>query len=149
MTTPPAAPSAPPSAPRSRFVVAGGLAALAGVLSLAIALLGLALADGVTVVGRNSYGTEFLDPRVLYAIPLLLPLIALAAHHSARIGTLALVAATVPLGYAIEESNRRLMESGWGSGLEVLAWLIPIGFLIAGAFAVVIGGCTGHVKRRG
>ena len=82
----------------SRFLVAGGLAALAAGGSLALALLSLHLADGVTFLGDSSYDTEFLDPAILRLVPVLLPVLGLAAYYSGRVGLLALVARHRPAG---------------------------------------------------
>lgn len=132
----------------SRFLVAGGLAALAAGGSLALALLSLHLADGVTFLGDSSYDTEFLDPAVLRLVPVLLPVLGLAAYYSGRVGLLALVGATLPLGYAAAESIRRTDEAGWSDGLEVLVWLLPIGLLLAGAIAWAVGVLAGRAARR-
>lgn len=132
----------------ARFLMAGGLAALAAVGSLVLSLLSLGLAEGVTAIDATSYETEFIDPTMLRLIPLLLPVIAFAAYHSARVGAVALVAAAVPLAYAVQVSIQRTDEAGFGSGLEMLSWVIPVGFAAAGLVAVVVGALIGHARRR-
>ena len=36
------------------------------------------------------------------------------------------------------ETVRRAVDSGWGDGLEVLAFLVPVGLLVAGGLAVAV-----------
>lgn len=124
------------------------LVLLATGASVAIALLALDLAAGVTRVRGRCCETEFIDATTLGLLWLLAPVVALAAVSSWRLALLGVVGVVVPQWLAMVEVMDRYAESGWGDGLEVLGFLVPIQAALVGAVAVVGGALVGQGVRR-
>ncbi|WP_448641535.1 hypothetical protein [Geodermatophilus sp. URMC 63] len=94
-------------------------------LSTAVAVLALVTARGVVHLGGDSYRTEFVSGWWWLAFALA-PVPALTARRrpaAARAPTLALVG---PQVVAAAVCVARYRSSGWGDGLEVLAFLHPL-----------------------
>ncbi|CAN5304733.1 hypothetical protein BH18ACT9_BH18ACT9_14250 [soil metagenome] len=137
-----------PSAPR-RAHLAVGLVWVAVTLagSVAIGLVGLAAARGVTRIGRSSYDTEFIHPATSGALLLLLLPAMMAGRSAGRLVVPVVLAAAVPQWLVAGEVVGRYQESGWGDGLEVFAYLTPlwVGFLCA--VAASLGWLLGRNRR--
>lgn len=54
----------------------------------------------------------------------------------------------VPQWFAQDEVVARYDESGWGDGLEVLGYALPLGVLVLGGVVVLVGGLVGRARRR-
>lgn len=132
--------------PRAR--VAALLAVLVAVAGLLIVLLALHLADGATLVSGTTYDTEFIDGRVLSLAWLLVPVVGTTAYLSTPWGILAGLAATASQLYGAAETVHRYRVSGWADGLEVFAYLWPIGVLGLSAVAVLVGALARLAQRR-
>lgn len=92
--------------------------------------------------------TEFIDEKTLGFLWLLFPVLALAAVWSLRLGLLGVLGIAVPQWLAMGEVMDRYAESGWGSGLEVFGYLLPILTALIGAVAVLVGALVGGALRR-
>ena len=99
-------------------------------LSSAVAVLALATARGVTPLGDGVYDTEFISASWWLAW-LLLPVPVAAARHRPRAAAFRTVALVLPQFVAAAVCVPRYRSSGWGDGLEVLAFLHPL--LLTGA----------------
>ncbi len=107
--------------------------------SAVIGLVGLASASGVTRLSRNDYDTEFLHPSTLMvALGLVVPVFC-CAWLWPRAGGAAVLAAVVPQVATAHRVVSRYQESGWGDGLEVLSYLLPIIVGVACAIAALAG----------
>ncbi len=126
-------------AARSRSDVVAALVLLAA--SAAIAVWALVLARGEVALGGGSHATEFISPWWWWAF-LLAPVPALAGRTRAAATTL-LAALVAPHVVAAAVCVGRYRSSGWGSGLEVLAFLHPV------LLALVGGALVGVLRRRG
>ncbi len=126
-------------AARSLSDLAAALVILAA--SVTIAVLALGRARGEVALGGGSYATEFISPWWWLAF-LLAPVPALAGRT--RVAATTLVAALVtPHVVAATVCVARYRSSGWGSGLEVLAYLHPV------LLTLVSGALVGVLRRRG
>ena len=57
-------------------------------------------------------------------------------------------AVAVPQWLAMGEVMERYAERGWGDGLEVLGYLVPIQTALVGAVGVLVGALVGGGVRR-
>ena len=129
MTTPRSRSARLLSACVSAACVAGAAAATAAAL---------AAASGVTPLGGNSYDTEFIDGG-LYALSWLsLVGLAVAAWWAAVPAVLGLVGVVAVTTAGMAVTVRRYAESGWGSGLEYLGFVVPVGLLLVGSAALAV-----------
>jgi hypothetical protein len=124
------------------------LVLLATAASVAIALAALDLAAGVTRPRGRCCQTEFIDEKTLDFLWLLFPVLALAAVWSWRLALLGVLGIAVPQWLAMGEVMDRYAESGWGSGLEVFGYLVPIQTAFIGAVSVLVGALVGRGVRR-
>lgn len=124
------------------------LVVLVAAASTAVALVALDLASGVTRPRGRCCQTEFIDTRTLGWLWLLYPLVALAAAWSWRLALLGVPGLAVPQWLAINAVMDRYDESGWGDGLEVLGYLLPIQTAVIGTVAVMVGSSVGSGLRR-
>lgn len=124
------------------------LVLLAAAASVALAVVALDLASGVTRPRGRCCRTEFIDSRTLDLLWLLYPLLALAAAWSWRVASLGVPGLALPHWVAMNEVMDRYAESGWGDGLEVLGYLFPIQVAVIGAFSVLLGSLVGQGVRR-
>lgn len=124
------------------------LVLLAVAASVAMALVALDLAAGVTRPGGRCCETEFIDERTLGFRWLLFPVLALAAFWSWRLALVGVLAITVAQWLAMAEVMDRYAESRWSSGLEVLGYLVPIQTALVGTVAVVAGALVGALASR-
>ena len=124
------------------------LVLLAAAGSVAIALVALDLAAGVTRPRGRCCETEFIDATTFSFRWLLLPILALAAAWSLRLALLGVLTVAVPQWLAMGVVMDRYAESGWSDGLEVLGYLVPIQTAVVGAIAVLVGGLLGKGARR-
>lgn len=122
------------------------LAALAVLAQVVLGALALARADGVVQLepGGTSYHTEFADPAFLHLGWLVLPLIGVAAARWWLGGLLALAGTVAVHAVVATEEIRRWQESGWASGLEILSYLVPVGMLVLGGVAWIVGLLAGR-----
>ena len=133
-----------------RHLVALGLALLVAVASTAIVLVALDLATGEQVRRDGTCcDVEFLEYRVLQLTWLLFPLVGVAAWFSVRGALVAVIGMTVPQWLAQHEVVARYDRSGWGDGLEVLGYAVPLGVLVLAVVMVVVGGLLGRARRTG
>lgn len=122
---------------------------LAAAASVAIALVALDLAAGVTRPRGRCCETEFIDASTLRFLWLLHPVLALAAVWSWRLALLGVPGVAVPQWLAMGKVMDRYAESGWGDGLEVFGYLVPIQTAFIGAVPVLVGALVdGGVRRR-
>lgn len=133
---------------RRQHLVPLTLVLLATAASVAIALVALDLAAGVTRPRGRCCETEFIDATTLGLLWLLYPALALAAAWSWRWALLGVVGIAVPQWLAMSEAMDRYAESGWNDGLEVFGYLVPIQTAVLGALAVLVGALVGGVVRR-
>lgn len=124
------------------------LVLVATVASVAIALVALDLATGVTRPRGRCCRTEFIDRRTLELLWLLHPLLGLTAALSWRLAMLGVSGVAVPQWLAMREVVERYADSGWGDGLEVLGYLMPIQTAFFGSVAVFLGALIGGAARR-
>ena len=111
------------------------------VLSTAVAVLALGTADGVVHLGGPDYRTEFITGWWWLAF-LLVPLPAAFARRRPVTAAAVTVALVVPHVVAAAVSVARYRTSGWGSGLEALAFAHPV------LLALVTWGLMVAVRRR-
>jgi hypothetical protein len=132
----------PPVLGRRRDLVgdlAGALVVLA--LSVGVAVLALATADGVTPLGDDAYRIEFASAWWWLAW-LLVPIPALTARRRPRGAALQAAALVLPQFVAAAVCVSRYRSSGWSDGLEGLAFLQPV------LLTVVTCGLVALLRRR-
>jgi len=138
----------PRAVPATRHLLGLALALAAVGCVVAGTLLGLHFASGATATTDVDHHVEFMDPAWHALSWLAVPLVVAAAWHSPWCAAVAGVAgAAVGLGGAAE-TVRRFDASGFSSGLEIFAFLSPLGFLAVAMIGLVIGGTLGHQQRR-
>jgi hypothetical protein len=132
--------------PRHRVALV--LALLATLASFAVVVAALGLADGEEV-RRNGLccDVELLDYTVLQLTWLIFPLVAGAAWFSGRVAPLAVLGMAVPQWFAAHEVVARYQRSGWGDGLEVLAYAVPLGVLVLAAVVALVAALVGRARR--
>ncbi|MBS2936256.1 hypothetical protein KDN32_00695 [Nocardioides sp. J2M5] len=132
---------------RARSVWTAALAATAAAVAWSGTAVALAVAPGVTVLGGDTYDTEFIDgPFYLMAALLSLGLVAVAAAWSWRWAVAGLLASVGALTWGAAVCVRRYADSGWGDGLEVLVYVVPLGVAVAGLVLVTL---IPWLRRRG
>lgn len=132
-----------------RHLIALALALLVTAASVAIVLLALDRASGEQLRGPGECcDVEFIDHRVLQLTWVLFPVIGAAAWFSTRVALVGLVGMVVPQWLAMDEVVDRYDRSGWGEGLEVLWYAVPVGVLVLGGLAVLVAGLLGGRSRR-
>ncbi|WP_372735262.1 hypothetical protein [Nocardioides sp.] len=132
----------------SRHLVSAALSSAAVGGCYAVVLIALSVASGETLIEGSSYSTEYIDVGVYALTALAIPLLAIAAGYSVGVALLGAAGVFAVEWWAIYESNQRLAAAGWADGLEVLAYLLPIGALLATVVLVVIGWLVGRARRR-
>lgn len=135
-----------PTGRRSRSLVLTALTVLAHVVLVVLALdraAGAVLVDPQT----SSWSTEYIDPGFWNATWLLVPLTGVAAAMWVWGGVLTVALAVVAHGMAATVTVQRYDAGGWGSGLEVLSYLWPLGHLVLGGIAVLVGALIGRAHR--
>lgn len=132
---------------RSRLI-APALSVSAILWQLGTTLLSLATASGVTRIDRFNYETEFSNGPIDALGWLSVILIALAAYRSLAWGLVAVAGVTAVQWAGAHEVVQRYQESGWGDGLESLAYLAPIAMLVVGLLTTVVAGLAGRAARR-
>ena len=115
------------------------LVVLVAVASSVVAVVALDLAAGVTRPRGRCCKTEFIDTPTLGWLWLLYPLVALAAAWSWRLALLAVPGIAVPQWLAMDVVMDRYAESGWGDGLEVLGYAVPVVAAVIGVVSVWVG----------
>lgn len=131
-----------------RHLVSAALAVLVTVASVALVLLALDQAIGERANPDGSCcEVEFIDYRILQLTWLLFPLLGVAAAFSVRVSLVALLGMTVPQWLAMNEVIARYDRSGWGDGLEMLGYAVPLGVLALGVVTVLVGGLVGRSRR--
>ena len=131
-----------------RHLVALGVAFLVTVASTGIVLVALDLASGEQVRRDGTCcDVEFLDHGVLQLTWLLFPVVGLAGWLSVRGALVAVLGLTVPQWLAQNEVVGRYDRSGWGDGLEVLGYAVPLGVLVLSLVMVAVGGLLGRARR--
>lgn len=133
---------------RRERLVPLSLVLLAVAASVVIAVVALDLAAGVTRPRGRCCETEFIDGKTLRLLWLLHPVLALAAAWSWRWAVLGVLGVAVPQWLAMDEVMNRYAESGWGDGLEVLGYLVPIQTAFVGGVSVLVGALVGGGARR-
>jgi len=132
-----------------RHLVASGLVLLVTLSSVALVLVALDQALGERVRPDGSCcDVEFIDYGLLQLAWLLFPVLGVAAWFSARVALVGILGMVVPQWLAQNEVVERYDQSGWGDGLEVLGYVIPIGVLVLGAVTVLVGWLVGRSRRR-
>ncbi len=134
----------------SRHATAALLAAFSFITSVVLVLVALEISTGATLQpgSTTSYDTEYIDWRV-YAVTALLPFVlGVAAAYSAWFAVLGTVGVFGVELWGVWESNERLAAAGWSDGLEVLAFLLPVGALVGTLVLVLIGGVAGSSQRK-
>lgn len=135
--------------PRRRHLVAALAALVATLASVVIVLVALDQASGEQLrPGGDCCDVEFIDAGVLQLTWLLFPVLGASAWFSVRVALAGLVGMVVPQWLAMTETITRYDRSGWGDGLEVLGYVIPLGVLVLGAVAVLVGGLVGRARRQ-
>lgn len=132
---------------RSKAVLLTALLVLTHAL---LVLLALDRADGAVLLepGGTSYATEFIDADFWNLAWLLVPLTGVAAALWLPAGLVAAALSVVAHSVAATVTVRRYDAGGWSDGLEVLSYLWPLGHLVLGLVAVVVGGLIGRSRRR-
>jgi hypothetical protein len=118
-----------------RGACAGAVAVLA--LSTAIAVLALRAASGVTALGGDSYRTEFISSWWWTAF-LLVPVPVVLARRWPRSAAVPVLALVLPQVVAAAVCVSRYRSSGWGDGLEALAFVQPLLLLALTAVLVAV-----------
>ena len=133
---------------RARHLIALAASLLATVASGALMLWCLATAtvNDPAATEMQSYSTEYLNYSLFPLALLLLPVLGFAAALSVRVSLFGVAGVAVTQFWAVGEGNSRLVEAGWGQGLEVLAFAIPLGTTLLGLLAVVVGGILGRAR---
>ena len=116
--------------------------------SVGIAVAALHLAAGVTRARGGCCETEFIDGTTLHLLWLLYPLVAVAAYWSWSTALVGVAGLAVPQWLAMNEVMERYAETGWGDGLEVLGYLLPVQVAVLASAAVLLGAWAGR-RRRG
>jgi len=112
------------------------LAVLSSLLTWGLVLIALHEAPGATLVSGTTYDTEFIHSGWYGLTVIGLALVVATAALSGGWGLGAVVVTVAAQWYAAAETVARYQESGWGDGLEVFAYLAPIGWAIVGLLAV-------------
>ena len=115
--------------------------------SVGTAIAALDLASGVTRTRGGCCETEFIDGTTLHLLWLLYPVIAAAGYWSWRTALLGVAGVALPQWLAMNEVMDRYAESGWGDGLEVLGYLLPIQVAVLASGAVLVGALVGRRRR--
>ena len=131
-----------------RHLVAAALVLFVTLASIAVVLVALDQALGERVGPDGSCcDVDFIDYGLLQLTWLLFPVLGVAAWFSARVALAGIVGMTVPQWLATNEVIDRYYRSGWGDGLEVLGYAIPLGVLVLGGVTVLVGGLLGRARR--
>ena len=126
--------------PARRRTLSAPLAATgAAAVAWAGTALALAQASGVTHLGRDSYDTEFIEATTYDLAALAAVLLAgLAARRSWRLAVGGLAVAVAGLVWGGTVTVDRYADSGWGDGLEVVVYLVPLGAAVVGLAAIAV-----------
>lgn len=107
------------------------------VVASAIPAYALVSATGVTPLGDDNFDTEFISAAWAWAwLLVLIP--GVAAWVRPRVSAVLGVAVVVPQVVAAGICVGRYSASGWGDGLEVLAFLLPAGMVVLIAVQLVV-----------
>ncbi len=132
-----------------RSVWTAALAAAAALVAWSGTAAALVVAPGVTLLGGDTYDTEFIDgPFYLAAALLSLGLVAVTAAWSWRWAVAGLLASVGALTWGASVCVRRYAESGWGDGLEVLVYVVPLGIAVTGLGLVALIRWLGRRGRK-
>lgn len=120
--------------------IAATLTVITAAASVIVGWVSLSTAPGVTALGDGEFSTEFANAGAM-AWAWWLPIAAAASAYcaGARWGLATAAAATVPQIVVAAIVVNRYAASGFGDGLEVLAYLLPIGVFCCGAALAGIG----------
>jgi len=117
-------------------------------ISTVLVVLSLQTATGVTYLGGTSYETEFMNSTWGQAgFLLFVPIFLLSRRHPKQ-AAISVIAAIVPQFALPTIVVYRYIDGGWGSGLEFLAYLMPILMLPLFAAAAAAGAWLGRRKQR-
>lgn len=133
---------------RPSFRTSGWLAVVgAALVATAIPVHALITASGVTYLGDDSYNTEFIA--VSWSWSWLLVLIpGVAAWFRPRLAWVLGFVVVAPQVVAAAVAVGRYGASGWGDGLEVLAFLLPIGMGVLIVAQIVIATAVRRYRAR-
>ena len=106
------------------------------------------LAPGVVQVGPSDFRTDFLEPRVMKLVWLLPLAVAGVSALDPRVGAVTGVAGLVPVTVAVHAEVEQYAVTGWGDGLEVLGYLLPVLLAVLCLALGVLGGLLGRGLRR-
>ncbi|MEJ5867976.1 hypothetical protein WDV85_09525 [Pseudokineococcus sp. 5B2Z-1] len=125
--------------------------AVTGAASTALGVLALATAPGATTVDGTTYDTTFVTEWLWWLAYALVP-VAAALAWRARAGYLAYVAtgAALVLPHVVVAAVvvARYRLSGWGDGLEVFAFLHPVGLATVATGGLAVVGAVDALRRR-
>lgn len=131
-----------------RHLVAAALVLFVTLASIAVVQVALDRALGEWVRADGSCCTvDFIDYGVLKLTWLLFPVLGAAAWFSARVSIAGIIGMSVPQWLAMNEVIDRYHRTGWGDGLEVLGYAVPLGVLILSGVTVLVGGLLGRARR--
>lgn len=127
------------------------LAGLAVLVAWAGTALALAVAGGATRVGgadSSSYDTEFIQEGVYLGAAVVATVILGAAAVRRWVpAALGLAGSVAGLLWGAVETVHRYRESGWGDGLEVFIFIVPIGTALLGGVVVTVVHLLARTKR--
>jgi len=121
-----------------------GVAVAVGAASVAVGVLALVTAPGVTRLDRNSYDTTFVTAWWWLAHVLVVPAAVLLWRTRAGYAGYVVTGAALVVPHVVVAAFvvARYRATGWGDGLEVFAFLHPFALFVV---TVVVLGLTGAV----
>lgn len=122
-----------------------------GVLSTTVGVVALLTAPGATTVDGTTYDTTFVTEWLWWFAYVLVPVAAVLmrrADSSYAMYAIAAAALVLPHFVVAAVVVARYHWSGWASGLEMFAFLHPVGLFAATAVVLGISADAGAARRR-
>lgn len=130
--------------------VPGGVAVAVGAASVVVGVLALVMAPGVTRLDQYTYDTTFVTAWWWLAYVLVVPAAVLLRRARAGYAGYVVTGAALVVPHVVVAALvvARYRATGWGDGLEVLAFLHPFGLFVVTAAVLGLTGAVDAGRRR-